>query len=327
MVHHSHLDDESFLRRGLSALPPTPGAPGADPCLDSNLLAGLAAGRLLPAEREAVEAHLAVCDACRGLALRMAPERPSATNWPKDARPGSRLRVWWLAAAAILVGGIVWAWGETPPADVQLVAQAERLRQQEPDLLADLVPLDHGERLRPREGAVRGGPLRLIWPAGTILETRPQPRWESPERSGSVVVSMRAADGSVGFRETVDGQTLAFPESAASLAPGTSYEWSITDRRRLASSELAFRVADEAQHDRVVAALRTIRASAPPEFAELLCAHFALRHHVLAEAEAAARRALTLDAQDHVARETLYQVLVRLGSAEAEQVLVQEKRP
>lgn len=323
MVRHSHPDDESFLQRGLSAVRPGGGAAGTDPCLDANLLAGLAEGRLLPAERETAEAHLAVCDACRGLALRMVQARPPANR--------SSLRTWswqtagWLAAAAILVASVVWAWRDLPTVDAQLVAQAERLRQDASDLLDDFAPLDRGERLRPGAGAVRSGPLRPISPAATILESRPSLRWESPQGSGRVSVSMRSADGSVVFDEAVDGQTLAYPESAASLVSGTSYEWSITDLRGLSSSERAFRVADEAERDRFMAGLRTIRARATPELAELLCAHFALRRNVLAEAEAAARRALARDAQDRVARETLYQVLVRLGSAEAEATHTQGK--
>ena len=78
--------------------PPDTGAP----CPDDNLLAGLAAGHLLPAEEARVFRHLASCGACREVARHLLRDLEYGQKRSALARRGP-LQRWLRAAGFVLV--------------------------------------------------------------------------------------------------------------------------------------------------------------------------------------------------------------------------------
>jgi hypothetical protein len=322
MTQHAPADDAGRLRRAMLGLPPTA---QSETCPDANVLAGLTAGALLAEERAAVERHLAGCSACRAMVARMAEERAASGATKPVPATARGLGWWWLAAAAVLVSVLVWLRSDARPArQAQLVAAADRLRAESPDLLAELVPLSDSERRRGPEGPLRAGPLRALAPSGVVVERRPALRWEAGDAQRAVVVSLRAADRTLVFQQRIEGTRAEYPAHAPDLAAG-DYEWDVADAASVSSATRTFTVVDDAESARIRAALRALDARAPPALVPLLRAHLCLRLRMWSEAEAAAREDVARHGDDPVGRETLYQALVRLGSVEADRIHLERR--
>ncbi|MGH7149977.1 MAG: zf-HC2 domain-containing protein [Planctomycetota bacterium] len=340
-----------FLVRGFA---PEGGTVGAEACPGENLLAGLADGSLIPEERERLERHLLRCKRCASVAAflpRMGltgeggrartpiPREAGRREESAGAKPTWRgaLRPW-LAAAAVLVAVAGVAVGPhllralryRPGAhsEARLIASARSLARTRPDLFGDFVPLDRAERLAAPPTLRSGGPA-LLYPAGKVREARPTFRWESGTGSGEYEVVLRKENGTEVWRRLSATASLAYPTDERGLAAGLRYVWEVaaTGPGGEDRSQRVFEAASPEESAALGSCLGVIRGTVPEETRDLLAAHLALRRGFYSEAEEIARAYLASRPEDPIGRETLYQVLRRLGSSEAARLGVGRASP
>lgn len=315
MPHGQAPADDDWMRhlRSGAGTPPS-GCPSA------NALAALVSDGLAPAAHAVLARHLADCADCREAVALLAVDRP-----------GVPARMRWPAAAAALVLVSLCAWWlvrAAPGADPEaaLPARVARLaaRHQE---LAGFAPLTRAERLAPGDPS-RGPDAILLAPAGTILDLRPTLRWRGAGGVARWQVTILRSQGERLWQGETSGTELAFPAAADALAAGGEYVWQVAGRGLLGAvtGARAFRVAraeDAAVWSR---ALALLAAEGGADERAVLASHFALRCGLLEIAEQRAREAVALAPQGALARETLYQVLVRLGVPEAATWLPEARR-
>ena len=294
--------------------------PGGIPCPDRNLVAGLAEDRLLPEERRSVEAHMEACAPCRE---RVAAVRASlAPVAPASAVGAGRPRL--LAAAAVLLAAaglsLSWwrPWGDGAPApegDAALLAAAEALGRERPDLLRGFRPLDRAERTA-RPGLLRGNGGGPRSPAGRLLDPRPPFRWEVPPGVEAWRFRLfRQGDGAVLVEADCPGPPFLLPAVAPRLEEGVDYLWEAAAEGPLGREEIrtTFSVAAQAECRALAAAAEAIDRSAPPGTAAVLKAHVAIRRGFFQEAERILREEAGGGAGDAAARETLDLLRETLG--------------
>jgi hypothetical protein len=327
-------ESERMLRLLLRRFDPLGGDAGG--CPGDHVLATLLDGRLLPAEREVLERHLAGCRECHEvLATLRAAGAPLRAPAPAAAPPaGRRLRLpIWLptaAAAAVVLGallvpGLLRARGGP---EERLVAAARALTAARPDLFGDLRVLGAAERAAPAPSPRRDGAgLALVHPSGRVLEPRPSFRWRTAAGVGEVRITVRGPAGVLWSAPVPDAGPGAgevrfpYPEREPALPAGVEGSWQVAGEGLLGPVEetRSFRVATPAERAAWSEAAREIDARAPAAERALLRAQLAIRREYLAEAETAAREALAARPGDALARETLALVLRLLGLPAAEE--------
>jgi hypothetical protein len=309
------LDEDPLVDAFLRGAPPgSPGATGG--CPPAIVLARVAEGALRVEERDGVEGHLISCSACRGVVVALAKEGASAERV-------TRRHVLPLAIAASLLVAALGVWGAMRPAkaptEEALRESAAGLVAARPDLFAGFRPLDRAELLAAESPARRGagGP---VYPAETILETRPTFRWDRASGITRWSVTLRTSEGNALWsRDAGAVTTLAYPADAEPLVAGALYLGELTGHGPLGetSSRRAFRVAPTSDARAYSEASREIDARVPANLRALVRAHVAIRKGLLGEAERALREALASRAGDPLVRETAHHVLRRLGSSDA----------
>ena len=159
-------------------------------------------------------------------------------------------------------------------------------------------------------------------PAGKIREARPTFRWESRAGDRQVEVVLREEDGTVVWRSRSATGSLAYPADERNLSAGRRYVWeaAATGPGGEDRSRRVFEAASAEEGAALETCLEVIRGTVPEETRELLAAHLALRRGFYGEAEGIARAHLASRPEDPIGRETLYQVLRRLGSSEADRL-------
>ena len=274
-----------------------PGAGERGPCPDPSLLAGFAEGRLLDAERQALQGHLALCEPCRAAVAGWIRDRGDPSLAPPAPAPrvlrGWRVAVPIAAAAALLLAFLLPAGVlRHPGADggTDMASAARDLAAARPDLFAGFRPVEAGEEL-PRAFAQKRGAVVLLAPAGTILETRPAFRWRGVPGIARWKVTLLAADGEVlGSAEAAD-TALPFPAGTPDLAAGKRYLWEASGEGPLGPVKVrrAFDVAPEPDRRAFADAVAVIRERVPERLRSLVAAHLALRrgYYAAAEEEAA----------------------------------------
>lgn len=302
------MDDDDLVREALSR------APLADPgpCPDENALLAWAAGHLLGAAAEAVETHLATCDACRDVLgdLRLAlgdggaeAERSGATAGEGEGKrsgipgaagarmggaagggrvlagPGSR---WIAVAAAVLVlagAGVFLALRESGGGSGEggLSEAVRTVANAAGGPFAERGPVSIAdlERGRPVD-APRGG-LVLLRPRGVVFGQQPVFAWTSVPGVTSYAVTVRDAAGRVVWR--ADAETrLTIPSDPASIggAPGDARVVEVAAEgalgRTVARSRFTFATADDRA---ALARARAAAATLLPETRAVALAHLA----------------------------------------------------
>lgn len=296
----------------------------ASPCPDAGLVAGLAEGRLLPAEQVAVESHLVACDACRAAVADLVRDR--APVLPAARRPAGKLRrplrLAIPAAAAVLVAAASWALlhgSGTAGTDEALVASARDLATSRPDLFRGFEPL-HPDEAIARAPAPNRGALALFSPAGKVLETRPAYRWETVPGVTLWHVTLRTADGETIWTADASAAEFAFPAARPELTAGTRYIWEAAGEGPLGPerSSRAFDVASAGERRDFDDAVREIGERVPSRLQTLVRAHFALRHGFHAAARDAAAEFVRENPKDPAGRAALAAADRALGLPGAE---------
>ncbi len=307
----------------------------AGPCPDASVVAGLVEGALLDDEGERVAAHAALCPACREaiVVLAEAGEGDVRSRAPRPApAPRARPRPRRLPprrlvaiAALVLVGvGALALLAHAPTesdahagTDARLLAAARDLASADPGLFARFTPLTHDERTAARGVRERGG-LVLLGPREVVLSDRPAFRWETVPGSTRYEVTVLGADDRPIWTRAATGTSLPYPDDEPALEAGTRHAWALSTQGVLGGrteSRATFTVASPDQADAFARARRAITDRAPADLAALLCAHWALRHGLLDEAEQLANAALADDPDDDARVETLRAVLRRRGAS------------
>lgn len=343
MNDSNRSERERALRLLFRKRPPPARNPG--PCPDALELAGYGDGRLLPAERDRIEAHLARCADCLenvagieegGFTEEEAAGMPSVKLTPS----GAQRRGWpALAAAAailLLAAGLWHLVGDegeaspvhTPGVDSRLFSAARELERDLPETFAGFVPLDRDRRQNPDRPVLRGEAARALSPAFRILSDRPSFRWASAPGSAAYDVIVMSSRGIV-FRRPhsasadADGTvTMPYPVDAPSLLAGEVYTWSPSgaDDFGVPRVPLSISVASPAERERLRRGLEEIAIRSPSTEAAVLQAHFAIHLGLLVEGERLARAALAAEPGiASAARETLYVINESLGTPEAAQ--------
>jgi hypothetical protein len=252
--------------------------------LDPNEVAAYVAGRLTSEERASFEAR-AAADPEAQLLLR---------TLRRDAAPRRAVAWAWAGAAAavlLVVGGTAWIVARRPLAPTEVAGVPERLVAAAADLArADPTSFDafapyRSDELVPAKSVTRGG-VRWLAPRGTVLAAPTELRWSHPPRGGPVDVSIEGPD-------LAWSQAFAEERAPAPPLPPGRYVVTIRALASLAGNETraGFVVAGADLRAEVERAATTIRRHAPPDLADLLLAHWALRRDLREEARAAAARA------------------------------------
>ena len=312
-------------------------------CPDANTLAAFPQGRLLPEEQAAVELHLTQCYQCFSMVDMLMEEE---SHLAVSARGRLRGFPAWLtsrrglAAAGLLLvvilAAVFWAVsgrGTDPVSDgsetdQRLLAQIDVLKRGRPTLFGDFRPLTQAERLSLEPGRERGSRVTLIHPRGTILEVRPVCRWYGGAGVTDVRIQLLSDEMATLWERPVDSSPLPFPAEAAPLEPGSTYLWRVQYATPFSETEKViqdFKVASTAEQEDYEAARAEIDATVPDALEKLVLAHYAIRRGYLGAAEAAARTHLTVHPGSQVGQETLYHILVKQGSPEAQQINLESK--
>lgn len=298
-------DDDDLVRDALTR------APLADPgpCPDENALLAWASGHLVGAVAEAVESHLASCDACRGVLgdLRLALEdaagadrsqgqgekvssmggaRGAGPVVPPAARggrvlsgPGSRWAA--IAAAVLLLAGagvlVARREGQGGSSEGGLDAAVRLVARAAGDVYAAKGPIPAAdlERGRPVD-APRGG-LVVLRPRGVVFGGQPFVAWTAVPGVTSYLVTIRNAEGRVLWQADA-GTRLAIPSDPASIggAPGEGRVVEVIAEgalgRTIARSRFAFATEEERA---ALARARAAAATLPPGQRASALAHLA----------------------------------------------------
>ncbi len=304
------------------------GAAAGAGCPDELLLAGYAEERLLEAESDVLEVHLAACSRCRELVAALARESSvsgaAAAPAPAVLRGGRRratLVAPLLAAAAVVVLA-AWWWQRGRPEGVAdaLVAAADRLVAAEPDHFASFRPLSPDElRVDPRP-VERGPRLRGLSPCGTIDEERPRIEWEAVRLAERCEVSIVDGGGTRLLAWSGAASGLDWPADSPVLERGASYVVAVRVRGPLGelAASATFRVAAADGRDVAAAAVAAIGSAVAAPLADLVAAHWLLCSQRWLPAAAAARRYLAARPADADGRLALFQALARLDASEAD---------
>lgn len=320
---------DARLEHLIRSHPPADPASRPGPCPDRNLLAALASGTLLDAERAPLEAHAAVCAACADAvavaALAASLDEPvrAAAPPPRSGRVRSFAAMATVAAAAAVLAVVAFAWNasrEPPRRDTEtaLVAAAGELSARRADLFAGFEPLGPDERAAPVDDPVRGTPVGA-WPRGHVRSQRPEFRWDSRPGAQSWDLRLCAGDGTEIWRRTCAAPPFSYPSDAAPLTPGGRYLFVAEARGALGTVEArsAFGVLDDAAARAFDDGVAEIRRVFPDALGPLLASHFALRRQLVDEALGLAREAATAAPDDPVARDTLRCARAAAGAAES----------
>jgi len=329
-------DEERTLEFLVGRFPPGGAASEPDDCPDQNLMAGLADGTLLPEERRSLEHHLARCESCGRIASELLRGMGAEQERPVEDRPRRRRVITWprmILAAAALVAIVGAGWWlrqmKTAPAgsEALLLQAAERLAEERPALFAGFRPLSV-EELRARPSVARGG-IELGFPAGTLIERRPEFRWRPAPGVTRWSVTLRRQEGTLLWTEPSRETTVTYPTKRAELEPGGTYVWEVEGEGPLGTVEgaRAFAVATDEERRRFENARGEIERFADPRVALLVTAHYAMRRGLLGEAERAARAAWRGQADDPMVRETLVYVLRQLKSTDVDWIEMRKGRP
>jgi hypothetical protein len=298
---------DDALAKALVDLRPGPGA-----CPDANLLVGWAEGRLDDERRRDVEEHLAACDTCREQALVLREELAPVAAAPPARLPfplrllRGPLAIAALALLAIGVGVFVLArrdiapWGTAPQdPETRFLAEAAKLRAEEPALLADLAPPSSRDLVGAPDRTQRGGVLLTGLPARFLEPIRPTFTWEAVAGVESWRVRLLDARGSAVWTASATEARLPWPADAAPLAPGASYVLEVKGDAPLGAVEgrRGFEVASEREAAHFRAARARIQQRSPA-FASRLTAHLALARGFTLEARVAADAALAANPKE-----------------------------
>ncbi|MBK8974352.1 MAG: hypothetical protein IPM29_00340 [Planctomycetes bacterium] len=283
----------------------------AGPCPDENALAAFAEGRGAAAARESIERHVADCPDCQEVVACVAPSATVRTL-PRRAR---KARAVLAAAALVLVAlGAHWLLRSPAPLAERLEVAARRLAAAEPDLFAGL-PLSD-DRLRPPRADELRGRTEVAQPGGVLLETPPAFRWAARPVSSAWRCALFDGSGREVWRTETSAPELRWPSDAAPLAPGRYVFEAVADAVAGAVEVRgAFRIADGALRDQLLAARRALAAVGTPE-RDLLLAQWALVRDLRDVAVEAARAAWSDPTARDLARPTLREALRRAGSSD-----------
>ena len=295
-------------------------------CPDADLLAGLVDGRLLPAEREHVERHIDDCDACRAVVAALARDANRAPMRSIQARRQTTMLLA-AAAAALLIGFGVWVvWGTTgaePTEREQLAAAFRRLGDADPELFAGIHPLSDEDLDEPSLIVTRGG-FALLSPVGTVLDERPEVRWEDVPGIARWEVQMSTDELQALWRRASDTNVVDYPSDQLPLVMDHSYIVRVEGRGPGGplDVEQPFVVAGPAVRDAFARRVAALERTVDDDIRALALAHAALAQDLLADAERAARRHCAAHPHSRIGHQTLRQVLRRIGAREAERLRI-----
>jgi hypothetical protein len=263
------MDERDFQERLLPRVLRLDAAPP-----DPNVVAAYASGTLPPEERRRLERRIEVDPEAMLLVRALRADR---------RRANVRRTVAAIAAVVVAAAGVGWAVrrGSNESIDERLVAASARLRHEAPELFAGFEPLRAAD-LASDASVARGGGA-VTWPVGVLLEPPKVLRWALPPGASRAEVSVTGAGTT--WSAKVDGTETPLP----ALEPGT-YAVRLRALDALAGQDArsAFAVASPEQAAAHRRALEKIGAVAAPDVADLLRAHYALRHGLFAEARRAA---------------------------------------
>ncbi|MBK8975466.1 MAG: zf-HC2 domain-containing protein [Planctomycetes bacterium] len=313
-------------------------AGAGEACPDAGLLARFVDGAVADEERAALEAHLAECSPCRRLVVSVTAtdDHPvGPPGWVDDTeaaiRPVSRSKWLLLAASLLLALGLGALWlrvgfgssDHTAPVstDEALGVLAAELRAEHPELFGEFRPLTHDERLATPPASRHDG-VRLLAPAGVVLDPRPVFRWDGVIDIATWQLRLFGADARELWSVETTAPRVEPSADRTPLATGATYLWELSGVGRLGTvrGTGAFRVATLEQQQRFERAVAAIEAAADEPLDRLLIAHLALRWEHYGVAEQVLRDALAGGRPDLAFLETLYLLLGRLGAAEREVV-------
>lgn len=321
--------DGTFVQRATEAAIPGIGLgeDGSGEHPDENLLAGYAEGRLMEEERGLVEAHLPGCESCRELVVVLGGEVALAEGEVeeegRDSAPTPIHSFRWrrplLVAAGLLVAVSVGIIGKLllfTPEDysTRVLGERTQLAQAHPELFVGLDPFDPEGPIAP---TLRDTGPRLLLPAGTELELRPEFRWENFDGEG--LLSWSKAGGGKIFEQPVTASPLPYPSEAPTLEADQTYLWRLTSGPAGAETVTlaSFRTATDGERLRFLQAKNAIEKKVSVSRQELWTTVYALKHSHLGEAERAAREAVEAEPEESLPRELLRRVLEAIGSSEA----------
>jgi hypothetical protein len=303
-------DRDAFLRRFVQEA--GPGNPPAGACPDAATLAAHAEGRLLAAERGAVEDHLADCDSCRSVWRALATRAPERAL-QRRRRPAAAAA--FLLCTTLAAGVVYWlaTRGGAPPSRAET---ARTLRERHPDLLADLEPFALEDLAGGGAVPLRGG-VDVLKPAGTVFELRPEILFSAQPGVASWRVTVATASGELLLTLEVPEGRASWPADQPPLTAGRTYLIEVAGHGPLgtARGSRTFTVASDAERERFERAAAVIRAEAPASTAELLVAELALHRGLLDQAEAAARAHVGLSPGEPFGTAVLERVTRERGTA------------
>jgi len=310
-------EDKEIFMKLIRKFSPRSGDCG--PCPDAELLAGFAGGSLLREEQEAVERHLAGCEHCLRLAAGLAKEETEAVVI-RSKRPIKLLAASLLFALA-LAGGLFLLQNRgtdlSPLDPVEgLAAAARKLALLQPERFGRFRPIPREALRNPPVAVLRGTRIPVIHPAGKTLNTRPHFRWEAVPLAAGYRLFLMTDAGKPVWEASARSESLAYPAQEKPLVPGQAYFFTVTAENR--KGHRRFQVASNPERQALESAFRTMDTCTPEPVRPLLKAHFALQEDFLEEAEIEARRYVRSAPAELIGRETLFCVLKRLGSPEAD---------
>ena len=316
-------------------------------CPDGNLLAGFAERTLTVAETEAVATHASGCAACRSTLVdlaaalgrggrrrhtRRARAVPRAGPRGVDEEPCARTAC---GGPQALRGRRARARGSRR-GDLGACPRAQR------DSAARPRTTPGGGRTRPRGGAAAARGLRAARAgrdrtsrrrrssaaasASSRRRTscspgRPTFRWLPVGGVTRYEVRLAKDGGATLFTRTSETPALDYPADVPALEPGGRYVWTVAVEAVLGGRTEArrtFAVATPETSAKFAASTRALAEHAPEDLVDLLAAHWALRHDLVAEAERFASAYSAKQRSDALGMRTLLHVWRRQGVPEGQ---------